>query len=187
MGGNPERLSSEASFVALCGVSPIERSSGRHHYRRLNRGGDRQANAALHRIVQTSLPYDPRTGTTMRAASRRARPGARSSDASNATLPVGLPAGVPAFGDRPGGPSFPHTGRPHSDPGARQDSRHLCRAFQTDGPDVASEAPAGAVGRRTGRLCRSTTTVVSSRTWGEGAVSVRPRMVRAETYDSVRD
>nr|WP_223659745.1 IS110 family transposase [Streptomyces angustmyceticus] len=60
-GGNPERLHSEASFAAMCGVSPVERSSGTRHYRRLNRGGDRQANAALHRIVQTRLRFDPRT------------------------------------------------------------------------------------------------------------------------------
>ncbi|MFE0382567.1 transposase [Streptomyces bungoensis] len=61
VGDNPERLGSEASFAALCGVSPVERSSGSRHYRRLNRGGDRQANAALHRIVQTRLRVDPRT------------------------------------------------------------------------------------------------------------------------------
>ncbi|GAA2590397.1 hypothetical protein Stube_09610 [Streptomyces tubercidicus] len=62
MGDNPERLHSEASFAALCGVSPVERSSGTRQYRRLNRGGDRQANAALRRIVQTRLRFDPRTG-----------------------------------------------------------------------------------------------------------------------------
>ncbi|MGW8970595.1 transposase [Streptomyces platensis] len=61
MGDNPERLHSEASFAALCGVSPVERSSGTRQYRRLNRGGDRQANAALHRIVQTRLRFDTRT------------------------------------------------------------------------------------------------------------------------------
>lgn len=61
VGDNPERLGSEASFAALCGVSPIERSSGSRQYRRLNRGGDRQANAAPHRIVQTRLRVDPRT------------------------------------------------------------------------------------------------------------------------------
>lgn len=61
MGDNPERLGSEAAFAALCGVSPVERSSGARQYRRLNRGGDRQANAALHRIVQTRLRFDPRT------------------------------------------------------------------------------------------------------------------------------
>ncbi|WP_373034405.1 transposase [Streptomyces sp. NRRL B-2790] len=54
-------MGSEASFAALCGVSPVERSSGSRRYRRLNRGGDRQANAALHRIVQTRLRFDPRT------------------------------------------------------------------------------------------------------------------------------
>ncbi|WP_234341038.1 transposase [Streptomyces sp. NRRL S-1813] len=42
MEANPERLHSEASFAALCGVSPVERSSGSRQYRRLNRGGDRQ-------------------------------------------------------------------------------------------------------------------------------------------------
>ncbi|MEV7380815.1 transposase [Streptomyces lydicus] len=61
MEANPERLGSEASFAALCGVSPVERSSGSRQYRRLNRGGDRQGNAALHRIVQTRLCFDPRT------------------------------------------------------------------------------------------------------------------------------
>lgn len=48
---NPQRLSSEASFASLCGVSPIEASSGkvvRRH--RLNRGGNRDANRALYMI-----------------------------------------------------------------------------------------------------------------------------------------
>ncbi|MEU7168292.1 transposase [Streptomyces morookaense] len=61
VGDNPGRLGSEASFAALCGVSPVERSSGRRQVRRLNRGGDRQANAALHRIVFTRLRVDQRT------------------------------------------------------------------------------------------------------------------------------
>ncbi|MFD3628182.1 transposase [Streptomyces sp. NPDC058698] len=61
VGDNPERLGSEESFASLCGVSPVERSSGHRQFRRLNRGGDRQANAALHRIVFTRLRVDPRT------------------------------------------------------------------------------------------------------------------------------
>ncbi|MDX3240308.1 transposase [Streptomyces sp. ME18-1-4] len=60
MGDNPDRLNTEASLAALCGVSPIEYSSGRRTSRRLNHGGDRQANAALHRIVFTRLRHDPR-------------------------------------------------------------------------------------------------------------------------------
>ncbi|MFD8129874.1 transposase [Streptomyces mirabilis] len=60
--GGPEKDASDvASFAALCGVSPVERSSGRRQFRRLNRGGDRQANAALHRIVFSRLRVDPRT------------------------------------------------------------------------------------------------------------------------------
>lgn len=61
MGDNPERPSTEACFAALCGVSPTEYSSGRQSSRRLNHGGDRQANAALHRIVFTRLRHAPRT------------------------------------------------------------------------------------------------------------------------------
>ncbi|SFF64386.1 Transposase IS116/IS110/IS902 family protein [Streptomyces mirabilis] len=48
-------------MAALRGVRSVERSSGGRQYRRLNRGGDRQANAVLHRIVQTRLLFDPRT------------------------------------------------------------------------------------------------------------------------------
>ncbi|WP_405843153.1 transposase [Streptomyces platensis] len=60
-GGQPGTQGSEAFCAALCGASPVERSSGTRQYRRLNRGGDRQANAALHRIVRARLRFDPRT------------------------------------------------------------------------------------------------------------------------------
>jgi transposase len=56
-GDNPGRLRSEAAFAALCGSSPVEASSGKTHRHRLNRGGDRQANAALHRIVIVRLRW----------------------------------------------------------------------------------------------------------------------------------
>jgi transposase len=60
-GDNPDRLRSEAAFAHLCGVAPIPASSGRTDRHRLNRGGDRQANAALHRIIVCRLRWDPRT------------------------------------------------------------------------------------------------------------------------------
>jgi transposase len=44
-GDNPQRLSSEASFASLCGVSPIEASSGKVVRHRLDRGGNRDARA----------------------------------------------------------------------------------------------------------------------------------------------
>ncbi|MGW5755895.1 IS110 family transposase [Nocardia rhamnosiphila] len=61
MGENPHRIRSEAAFAKLCGAAPIPASSGRTHRHRLNRGGDRQANAALHRIVICRLRWDPAT------------------------------------------------------------------------------------------------------------------------------
>jgi transposase len=60
-GDNPQRLTSEASFAALCGVSPVEASSGKTRRRRLNRGGDRRANAALYRAVLIGLRWNPKT------------------------------------------------------------------------------------------------------------------------------
>jgi transposase len=60
-GDNPERLRNERTFAHLCGAAPIDASSGKQERHRLNRGGDRQANAALWRIVMTRIVYDPRT------------------------------------------------------------------------------------------------------------------------------
>ncbi|WP_460494869.1 IS110 family RNA-guided transposase [Dactylosporangium cerinum] len=60
-GDNPDRMHTEASFAALCGVSPVEASSGKTSRRRLNRGGDRRANAALYRIALTRARDDQRT------------------------------------------------------------------------------------------------------------------------------
>jgi transposase len=60
-GQNTDRLHSEPAFAMLCGVAPIPASSGKTHRHRLNRGGDRQANAALYRVVLCRMRWDPRT------------------------------------------------------------------------------------------------------------------------------
>jgi len=60
-GDNPQRLSSERSFASLCGTSPVQASSGKTQRHRLNRGGDRHANAALWRITMVRLASDRRT------------------------------------------------------------------------------------------------------------------------------
>ena len=60
-GDNAERISSEAAFAHLCGVAPIHASSGKTVRHRLNRGGNRQANHALWRIVFTRMGSDQRT------------------------------------------------------------------------------------------------------------------------------
>ncbi len=60
-GDNPERLGSEASFAKLCGTAPLDASTGTVTRRRLNLGGDRQANAALYRIVLVRMRHDTAT------------------------------------------------------------------------------------------------------------------------------
>jgi len=61
MGDNPQRVTSEARFAKFCGVAPLPASSGLITRHRLNRGGDRQANSALHLVVVCRLRYDERT------------------------------------------------------------------------------------------------------------------------------
>lgn len=61
-GDNPQRIHSSAAFAHLCGVAPIPATSGKTTNRhRLNRGGDRQANRALHTIALCRLQRDHRT------------------------------------------------------------------------------------------------------------------------------
>lgn len=60
-GDNPGRLRSERTFAHLCGVAPLDASSGKQERHRLSRSGDRQANSALWRIVMTRMTCDPRT------------------------------------------------------------------------------------------------------------------------------
>ncbi|MEV7099824.1 IS110 family transposase, partial [Amycolatopsis sp. NPDC051045] len=71
-GENHDRIGSDAAFAMLCGAAPIPASSGKTNRHRLNRGGDRQANAALYRVVLCRLRWDPRTRAY---AERRTREG----------------------------------------------------------------------------------------------------------------
>lgn len=60
-GDNPKRVPSEAAFAKLCGSAPLPASSGMTTRHRLSRGGSRQANAGLHRIVAVRMHHDERT------------------------------------------------------------------------------------------------------------------------------
>ena len=71
VGDNPDRLRSEASFAMMCGICPIPASSGKTQRHRLNRGGNRQANSALHMVVVCRMRIDQRT----RALCRTQDPG----------------------------------------------------------------------------------------------------------------
>jgi transposase len=59
-GDNTARLRSEKQFAALTGTCPRPASSGKTERNRLNRGGDRKANSALHHIVLVRMRYDQR-------------------------------------------------------------------------------------------------------------------------------
>ena len=69
---HPGRFRSEAAFASLAGTAPIPASSGQVIRHRLNRGGDRQLNRALHTIVISRLGHHPET---KRYAARRTAEG----------------------------------------------------------------------------------------------------------------
>jgi transposase len=64
-GENIDRLHSEAALARICGVAPIPASSGNTTRHRLHRGGDRDANSAIHLIVINRLRWHPATHTYM--------------------------------------------------------------------------------------------------------------------------
>lgn len=57
------RVRSEAAFASLAGVAPLEASSGQHSRHRLNRGGDRALNRALHTVAVTRMRCHPESRT----------------------------------------------------------------------------------------------------------------------------
>jgi transposase len=67
---HPGRCRHDAAFARLAGTSPIEASSGQVTRHRLNRGGDRALNKAIHIIATTRMRSDP--ATRAYAARRRA-------------------------------------------------------------------------------------------------------------------
>jgi transposase len=76
---HPGRCRHEAAFARLSGTAPIEASSGQQQNRhRLNRGGDRQLNRALHTVVITRIRVDPVTRAYIH---RRAQEGKTSREA----------------------------------------------------------------------------------------------------------
>ena len=87
-GDNPERLHSEAAWAHLCGVSPLQASSGKVTRHRLNRGGDRQANRALWHIVITRLASVRRPRPTWNTGSKMVAPSAKPSAFSSAMSPA---------------------------------------------------------------------------------------------------
>jgi hypothetical protein len=83
--GITDRLSSDAALAALCGVSPVEASSGKTVRRRLNRGDDRQANNAVWVIALARSCIDPATRAYAQRRTTQGKAPRRSCAASSAT------------------------------------------------------------------------------------------------------
>jgi transposase len=75
---HPGRLRSEAALAMLAGAAPIEASSGRVVRHRLNRGGDRQLNRALHPIVMLCERYHQPTRRDVARRTAEGKASARS-------------------------------------------------------------------------------------------------------------
>jgi transposase len=73
VGDQPDRIRSEAAFAKLCGACPIPASSGQTIRHRLNRGGNRQANAALYRVVIVRMRSHPPTLAYVRRRTREGK------------------------------------------------------------------------------------------------------------------
>jgi transposase len=71
--GHSSRMTSEASFAALAGTSPVDASSGQQQRHRLNRGGDRQLNWALHVIALARIHHHPETAAYYKRLLARGR------------------------------------------------------------------------------------------------------------------
>lgn len=85
VGDEPSRIRLEAALATLCGVCPIPASSGKTDRFRLNRGGNRQANAALYRVAIVRMRNHPPTLAYVSKRTKEGKSKKRSSGASNAT------------------------------------------------------------------------------------------------------
>jgi transposase len=127
---HPGRLRSEAAFAMLAGAAPIEASSGRVVRHRLNRGGDRQLNRALHTIVMLRERYHQ---PTRRDVARRTAEG-KASARSAAGCSVASPGSCTGC----------WSGRPCPPPVQEGSDRRRCRhsmAEPAERPDATTDTP----------------------------------------------
>ena len=83
-----DRFSSDAKLARAAGIAPIPVSSGNTNHHRLDRGGNRQINATIHRIAVTRLRCHPETQTYIARKRAEGKSTKTPSAASNATSPA---------------------------------------------------------------------------------------------------
>ena len=127
------RVRNEAAFAALAGAAPLEASSGQRTRHRLNRGGDRDLNRALHVIAITRLRChaESRAYETKRTAQGKTRQ--TSAAPSNAHSPAGSTDAFKRRHDRPK-QSRPMPQQPLTNIGA---SNGLLRQYFPKGTDLS--------------------------------------------------
>jgi transposase len=82
------RFASDAQLARHAGVAPLDASSGKHQRHRLDRGGNRQLNCALHRIAITQGASTHPHAPTSNANRPKAKPATKPSAASNDNSPA---------------------------------------------------------------------------------------------------
>lgn len=87
-GQNIDRFGHERAFAHLCGAAPIPASSGKTQRHRLNPGGNRAANRALHIIAVVRLRYDQRTRDYTNRRRKEGKSTRKPCAASSATSPA---------------------------------------------------------------------------------------------------
>ncbi len=120
IGDNPERIRSEAALAKFCDACPIPASSGKTNRHRLNRGGNRQANAALYRVVIVRMRGAPAHPRLRQTPHRRRKEQTRDHSLPQAfrgprNLRLSLPAAMPTSGS----PRSPSTDIGFQSPSAR--------------------------------------------------------------------
>jgi transposase len=85
---HPGRCRSEAAYAALGGTSPVQASSGQTIRHRLNRGGDRALNRAIHAIALVRMRSCPRTRAYVARRTAEGKLHGKSAAASSATSPA---------------------------------------------------------------------------------------------------
>ena len=85
---HPGRCRNDAAFASLAGTCPIPAGSGRTVRHRLNRGGDRALNRAIHTIATVRMRDCPATQAYIGRRTAEGKPSARSNAASSDTSPA---------------------------------------------------------------------------------------------------
>jgi transposase len=86
------RVSDQSAFGALTGTAPVPASSGKTDRWRLNRGGNRQLNRAMHTIALTQISHHPRAREYLDGNVKPAKPQGRDEMPEAASCPRRLQA-----------------------------------------------------------------------------------------------